>query len=59
MHAGLASEDGSSSAHFHQHDFNGVSIFGVFFFGFWGSFYCLAAAIFCFVFVFKLIDLRF
>ena len=57
----VGSKDGSSSAHFRQRDFiiSMVFQFLCFFFfflafGFWGSFYCLDSAIFCFVFGFKL-----
>ena len=57
----VSSKDGSRSAHFRQRDFIISMVFqflGFFFFvafGFWVSFYCLASAIFCFVFGFKLI----
>ena len=59
----VGSEDGSSSAHFRQRDFIISMVFqflGFFFlaFGFWGSFYCLDSAIFCFVFGFKLIAFK-
>ena len=59
----VGSKDGSSSAHFRQRDFiisMVVQILGFFFFlgGFWVSFYCLASAIFCFVFGFKLIAFK-
>ena len=60
----VSSKDGSRSAHFRQRDFIISMVFqflGFFFFvafGFWVSFYCLASAIFCFVFGFKLIAFK-
>ena len=60
----VSSKDGSRSAHFRQRDFIISMVFqflGFFFFvafGFWVSFYCIASAIFCFVFGFKLIAFK-
>ena len=61
-YGGSAPKMAKSSAHFRQRDFIISMVFQFFFFfvafGFWGSFYCLASAIFCFVFGFKLIAFK-